>query len=184
MSPSSTRRSFVASTSTPSGDGPQTAITNAVSGSISSRFSTDTDQTAGMYYEVNMGSPQTFNQIEMAFPSWATDYAPDYNVEVSNNGSSWTVVASCYGNGSPEMATFATQTAQYVQVVLTTPDPSSWWSISQFLVFAPAGTTSPPPAGACSGSTSGETPLAESGFTATSPVPASSTGPRTRSPTP
>ncbi|MGD0555232.1 MAG: glycoside hydrolase family 3 C-terminal domain-containing protein, partial [Streptosporangiaceae bacterium] len=102
---------FTASTSTPSGDGPQTAITNAVSGSNSSRFSTDTDQTAGMYYEVNMGASQTFNQIEMEFPDWPTDYAPDYNVEVSSNGSSWTVVASCYGNGSPETATFSSQTA-------------------------------------------------------------------------
>jgi beta-glucosidase len=166
---------FVATTSNPSGDGPQNAITNAESGTDSSRFSTDTDQQAGMYYEVNMGSPQTFNQIEMAFPNWATDYAPDYNVEVSDNGSSWTVVASCYGNGSPETASFTTQTAQYVEVVLTTPDPSEWWSIAQFLVSAPAGTTSPP-AGTCSGSTSGENPLAESGFTATSPVPAGSTG--------
>jgi len=167
---------FVASTSNPSGDGPQNAITNAVSGSTSSRFSTDTDQTAGMNYEVNMGAPQTFNQIEMAFPSWATDYAGGYNVEVSSNGSSWTVVASCYGNGSPETATFAATTAQYVEVVLTAPDPSSWWSISQFLISAPAGTTPPPPVGDCSGSTSGESPLAESGFTATAPVPASSTG--------
>jgi len=167
--------SFVASTSTPSGDGPQTAITNAVNGTNSSRFSTDTPQKAGMYYEVNMGSPQTFNQIEMAFPHWATDYAPNYNVEVSNNGSSWTVVASCYGNGSPEAATFNTQTAQYVEVVLTTPDPSSWWSISQFLVSAPAGTTNPS-GGNCSGSTTGENPLAESSFTASSPVPANSAG--------
>jgi beta-glucosidase len=168
--------SFIASTSTPSGDGAQTAITNAVSGTNSSRFSTDTDQQAGMYYKVNMGSPQTLNQIQMVFPDWATDYAPNYNVEVSNNGTSWTVVASCYGNGSPETATFSTQTAQYVEVVLTTPDPSSWWSISQFLVLEPSGSTSPPPPGNCSGSTSGETPLAESGFTAGSPVPASSTG--------
>jgi beta-glucosidase len=168
--------SFTASTSTPSGDGPQTAITNAVSGTSSSRFSTDTDQTAGMYYEVNMGSPQSFNQIQLAFPGWATDYAPNYNVEVSNDGSSWTVVASCYGNGSPETATFKTQTAQYVEVVLTTPDPSSWWSVSQFLVFAPSGTTSPPSGGNCSGSTSGESPLAESGFTASAPAPASSAG--------
>jgi len=167
--------SFVASTSNPSGDGAQNAITNAVSGSAGSRFSTDTDQTAGMYYEVNMGSPQTFNQIEMAFPSWATDYAGGYNVEVSNNGSSWTVVASCYGNGSPETATFAGQTAQYVEVVLTAPDPSSWWSIGQFLISAPAGTI-PPPVGDCSASTSGESPLAESGFTATAPVPAGSSG--------
>jgi hypothetical protein len=72
----------------------------------------------------------------MQFPDWGTDYAPDYNVKVSSNGSSWTVVASCYGNGSPETATFSTRTAQYVEVVLTTPDPSSWWSISRFLVFA------------------------------------------------
>ena len=165
--------SFLASTSNPSGDGPQTAITNAVSGTTTSRFSTDTDQQAGMSYEVNMGTPQTFNQIELAFPNWATDY----NVEVSNNGSSWAVVASCYGNGSPETATFPSQTAQYVKVVLTTPDPSSWWSISQFLIFAPTGTITPPPTGGtCSASTTGETPLAESGFTATAPVPASSTG--------
>jgi beta-glucosidase len=168
--------SFTASTSNPSGDGPQTAITNAVNGTNGSRFSTDTTQQAGMYYEVNMGSPQTFNQIQMAFPGWATDYAPNYNVEVSNDGSSWTAVASCYGNGSPETATFKTQTAQYVEVVLTTPDPSSWWSISQFQVFAPAGTTTSPGGGNCSGSTSGESPLAESGFTASSPVPASSAG--------
>jgi beta-glucosidase len=167
--------SFVASTSTPSGDGPQTAITNAVSGSTSSRFSTDTDQTTGMYYQVNMGSPQTINQIQMTFPQWATDYAPNYNVEVSNNGTSWTVVASCYGNGSAETATFNAQTAQYIQVVLTTPDPSNWWSISQFLVSSATG-TSTPPSGACYASTSGETALAESGFTATSPVPTSSAG--------
>jgi beta-glucosidase len=166
---------FVASTSTPSGDGPQTAITNAVNGTTTSRFSTDTAQQSGMYYEVDMGSPQTFNQIQMAFPQWATDYAPGYNVEVSNDGSSWTVVASCYGNGSPETATFATQTAQYVQVVLTTPDPSSWWSISQFLVSSSSGSTNPS-GGTCTASTSGETALTESGFTATAPVPASSTG--------
>ena len=103
-----------------------------MSGSTSSRFSTDADQTAGMYYEVNMGSPQTFNQIQLAFPSWASDYAPDYNVEVSSNGSSWTVVASCYGNGSPETATFPNQTDQYVEVVLNAPTPTAWWSIESF----------------------------------------------------
>lgn len=92
-----------------------------------------------------------------------------------DNGSSWTVVASCYGNGSPKTATFSAQTAQYVEVVLTTPDPSSWWSISQFLVFSSSGTTNPS-GGNCSASTAGESPLAESGFTASSPVPASSTG--------
>ena len=166
---------FTASTSTPSGDGPQTAITNAATDTNTSRFSTDTDQSAGMYYQVDMGSVENFNQIQMVFPQWATDYAPDYNVEVSNNGSTWTVVASCYGNGSPETATFPTQTAQYVQVVLTTPDPSSWWSISQFLVSSTTGATNPS-GGDCSATTSYENPLAESGFTATAPVPGGSSG--------
>ena len=80
------------------------------------------------------------------------------NVKVSSNGSSWTVVASCYGNGSPETATFSTRTAQYVEVVLTTPE---FLVVDHlFRVFARSGTTTPS-VGDCAGSTSGESPLAE-----------------------
>jgi len=86
--------SFVASTNTDAsgGDAAQNAITNAVNGTDSSRFSSDEPQAVGYSYTVDMGSPQDFNEIEMAVPGSATDYARGYDVNVSDNGTSWTTV--------------------------------------------------------------------------------------------
>jgi len=180
---------FTATTNTDSsgGDAAQNAITNAVSNSDSSRFSSDEPQADGFAYTVDMGSPQTFNEIQMQVPNSATDYARGYEVQVSSNGTSWTTVASCTGTGTPEIASFPAQTAQYLQVVLTAADPTYWWSIDQFDIYsssAPATTTTTAPAtttttaapsGAnCSASTSGQTQLNESAFAASTNAPSSS----------
>jgi beta-glucosidase len=136
---------FTASTSAPSSstDAPQNAITNAVNGTSVSRFSSDEDQAAGLTYEVNMGSARTFNEIEMASPGSPTDYATGYQVQVSSNGSTWTTVATCGGVATPDIATFPSQTAQYVRVALTAADTSYWWSFDQFLIMAGTGSSSP-----------------------------------------
>jgi beta-glucosidase len=128
---------FTASTSAPSSatDAPQNAITNAVNGTSLTRFSSDEDQATGLTYEANMGSAQTFNEVEMASPGSPTDYATGYEVQVSSNGSTWTTVATCGGVATPDVATFPAQTAQYVRVVLTAADTSYWWSFNQFLVM-------------------------------------------------
>ncbi|HET9060640.1 MAG TPA: glycoside hydrolase family 3 C-terminal domain-containing protein, partial [Acidimicrobiales bacterium] len=141
---------FTATTNAPSSatDAPQNAITNAVNATSLSRFSSDEDQAAGLTYEVNMGSAKTFNEIEMASPGSPTDYATGYQVQVSDNGTTWDTVATCGGVATPDIATFPSQTAQYVQVVLTAASTSSWWSINQFLVMNSSGS-----------STSGEGPF-------------------------
>jgi hypothetical protein len=135
--------SFVASTNATSGSGdePQNAITNAVENSNSTRFSTDEGQAVGQYYEVNMGSAQTFNEVQIQVPNSATDYARGYNINVSPNGSTWTTVASCTGTGTPEIASFTTVTDQYLEVVLTAADSSYWWSIDQFDIYNASSTT-------------------------------------------
>jgi len=139
---------FTASTNAPSdtADAAQNAITNAVSDTSVTRFSSDEDQATGLTYEVNLGSPQAFNEIEMASPGSPTDYATGYEVQVSSNGSTWTTVATCSGIGSPDIASFPSQTAQYVQVVLTAADTSYWWSFNQFLVMAGSSSSSSPEA--------------------------------------
>ena len=91
---------FTASTSAPSDatDAPQNAITNAVNDTSVTRFSSDEDQAAGLTYAVNMGSAQTFNEIEMASPGLDRPTMPTgYQVQVSSNGSTWTTVATCGG---------------------------------------------------------------------------------------
>ncbi|MGD0561083.1 MAG: carbohydrate-binding protein, partial [Streptosporangiaceae bacterium] len=65
-----------------------------------------------------------------------TDYASSYSVEVSPNGSTWSVVAACTGTGTPEVVSFSTQTDQYVEVVLSAPTPTDWWSMEYFDVYS------------------------------------------------
>jgi hypothetical protein len=139
-------------TNSPAGDAPA----NAIDGNLNTRFSSDAVQAPGMYFQVNLGSSQTFNQIELNAGSSTTDYAAGYNVEVSTNGSAFTSVATGTGTSSPQTISFATQTAQYIRVVLTASTQTPWWSIAEFTVYA-------------SGSSSGtENPLPTTGWTASS----------------
>ena len=124
-------------TSSSSGDAPQ----NAISGDTGARFSSDAAQASGMYWQVNMGSAQTFNQIEMDSGGYSTDYARGYNVEVSTNGTTFTSVATGTGTSSPETVTFATQTAQYIRVVLTQAVSPYWWSMVNFTVYTSGGSS-------------------------------------------
>lgn len=125
---------WVASTNAPStaSDAPA----HALDGNLTTRFSTDEPEASGLYFEVNLVSARTFDTLEMDVPNSTTDYARAYNVEVSNNGTTWTNVATCSGTGSPEIVSFAAQTAQYVEVVLTSGNPSNfWWSIDELSLF-------------------------------------------------
>jgi len=142
-------------TNSSSADAPQ----NAISGDTGARFSSDAPQAAGMWWQVNMGSAQTFNQVEMDSGGYATDYALGYNIEVSNDGSTWTTVYSGTGTSSPETATFAAQTAQYIRVVLTQSESIPWWSMVNFTVYSSGS------GGSGGGGTSGQ--LSETGWTAT-----------------
>jgi hypothetical protein len=131
------------------------APANAIDGNISTRFSSDADQASGMWFQVNMGSAQTFNQIEMNSGGSAGDYARGYNVEVSSNGTTFTSVATGTGTSSPETVTFASQTAQYIRVVLTAGVTTNWWSIAEFTAYTASsggGGGSGPPTGGSLGS--------------------------------
>src|SRR3984957_19240271 len=130
-------------TSPGSGDAPA----HAIDGNLSTRFSSDADQASGMYFQVNMGSAQTFNQIEMNSGGSSGDYARGYNVEISSNGTPFTSVATGTGTSSPETVTFSQQTAQYIRVVLTAGVTTNWWSIAEFTAYTTGGGSGPPTGG-------------------------------------
>ncbi len=134
-SPSGTvlsRNGWTASTNAPS---PSIASpADAIDGNLSTRFTTGETQRPGLYLELNLGSPQSFDQLVMEVPNTPTDYARAYQVEVSSNGSSWTTVASCTGTGTTEVASFPAQTAQYVLVSLT-GSASYWWSVDEIYLY-------------------------------------------------
>jgi hypothetical protein len=83
-----------------------------------------------------MGSAYSFSSITLDTSTHSGDYPHGYQVFVSNDGSNWgNAIAS--GNGSGQLVTipFATQSARFIKVVLTT-NASSWWSIGEFNVYS------------------------------------------------
>jgi hypothetical protein len=129
---------WVASTNAPSKGADVPA--NAIDGNFSTRFSTDEPQAPGLYFEVNLGSAESFDELRLSVPGSSSDYARAFNVQVSSDGSSWATVASCTGGATPEVVGFSNQTDRYLRVVLTTAD-SNWWSIDELDLLG----TPPPP---------------------------------------
>jgi hypothetical protein len=132
---------WVASTNAPSSSADAPA--HALDGNLTTRFSTNEHQAPGLYFEVDLGSAQPFYLLKMGVPNSPSDYARGYDVDVSNNGSSWANVARCTGTADSELVEFSPQTARYVRVVLTAATASNWWSIDEFNLYgnAPAPTT-------------------------------------------
>ena len=120
------RTGWAASTNT-SGD----PAANAIDGDLTTRFSTGAAQAPGQDLVINMGSAQTFSELDMEVPNSAGDYARGFQVEVSADGTDWTSVATCTGTGSSEVVSFPAQTDQYVEVTLTQSVSPNWWSVDE-----------------------------------------------------
>ncbi|MFC1408931.1 discoidin domain-containing protein [Streptacidiphilus sp. N1-12] len=147
------RTGWTASASTNSGAGDAPA--NAIDGNAGTRYSSDAAAAPGMWFQVDLGSSKSFNQVVMDSTNWAGDTAPGYKVEVSNDGTNFTVVDTEAGHATSETATFADQTDRYVRILLTTASTGAWWSIGEFNLATDGGTgtggggtgTPPPPTG-------------------------------------
>ncbi len=108
---------------------------NAIDGDPGTRWSTGASQTNGQWFQIDLGSTQSFNKIVLDATNSSNDYPASYEVDVSNDGSNWSSVAT--GNGSTVTTiTFGTQSARYIKIVQT-GSSSWWWSIHELNVYAP-----------------------------------------------
>jgi len=153
------RSGWAASANSPTGSNPPSY---ALDGNLNTRFSTNEDQVAGLYFEVDLGVSQSFGELQMEVPNSASDYARSYTIEDSENGVSWDTVASCDGTSDSEVLSFPVQTARYVRVVLI-GGADWWWSIDEFYLYG---------ASSCSASAQGAA-LNRSGWTASTNAPLS-----------
>jgi hypothetical protein len=131
------RSGWVATASTTNSGEP---ASRAVDGNGSTRWSTGASQTAGQWFSVDMGAPQTFSQVTIDPTSSSDDWTRAYQVFVSNDAITWgSPVAS--GTGAPGVLTivFPTQTARFVGIVQT-GSGSNWWSIGELNVYGPGAT--------------------------------------------
>ena len=110
---------------------------NAIDGSATTRWTTTSIQANGNFFQVDLGAQRTFTEIRMDTTTTATDFPRSFNVGVSNDGSTFTTVASAMGTSAVVTVAFASQTARYIRVTLANlpAGQTNAWSIYEFNVY-------------------------------------------------
>ena len=132
---------WVASSSTSGSDSPG----NALDGNLTTRWSTDTSQVNGQWFQVDMGIANVFTKLILNAVNSANDYPRGYQVAVSNDGINWSSPVAT-GVGSPFITTItlAAQAARFIRITQTVSASGTFWSIDEFNVM---GTVPPAPTG-------------------------------------
>jgi hypothetical protein len=99
---------------------------------------------SGQWFEVDMGSASTFNQLVLNSVNSPNDYPHGYQVNVSNDGINWgsPVAAGTGTYGLTEIA-FAAQVERYIRITQTGSVQGTFWSIDEFNVLGTVSTTPP-----------------------------------------
>ena len=112
---------------------------NAVDGSAGTRWASAFSQPEWIY--VDLGSEITFERVIL---SWEAAYATSYEIQVSNNASSWTTAAVISAaNGSVDDIVFPAVSARYVRMYGIQRVTEYGFSLYEFEVYAPEGSTEP-----------------------------------------
>ncbi len=112
-----------------------------IDGDPATRWSTGRGMQLGDWFQVDLGSEQTFNQVVLDTTASSGDSPHGYQLFVSDDGTDWGQPIAT-GTGSPVTRILIPQvTARYIRVV-NQGDAGNWWSIHELNVLAPAGAAS------------------------------------------
>ena len=117
----------------------------AIDSDTNTRWTTGQTQRDGQYFEVNFNSINTFNRVVLDTSASENDYPREYELQVSDNGSSWTTVASAAPDASGiTTIDFSNQTASHIRIEQHGADRRYWWSIHEMNIFADVDSTPAP----------------------------------------
>lgn len=116
------------------------AIANAIDGDPSSRWSTRQDQTSGQYFQIDLGSRQSFDRIVLDSRESINDYPRAYFVFASNDNNDWgPAIASGVGSSDGNtVIDFSNQNARYIRIEQAGSSDRYWWSIHELSIFTDA----------------------------------------------
>ncbi|MEV7007957.1 discoidin domain-containing protein [Streptosporangium sp. NPDC051022] len=113
-----------------------TGSANLIDGDVSTRWTSGADQTPGMWVKLDLGARMTINNVTLDTQKDSTsedDYPRAYTVQLSDNGSAWTQVASGTGTAKATNISFPAAGGRYVRVNQTGTD-DKWWSVGEMSV--------------------------------------------------
>lgn len=118
-------------------DNSSDAITNAVDGNLSTRWSSAYSDPQWFY--VDLGATQTISTIVIP---WETAYPTAFQIRVSNDATNWTTVWSTNGmtltsSGGTSISAFAATKARYVEMYGTQRATGWGYSMYEFDVYGP-----------------------------------------------
>lgn len=115
---------------------PGGSAANAIDWNTSTRWSTGAPQANGQWFQVNLGTKQVFDRVSFETRTdqrW--DYPRGYQIQVSNDGSTWTTATTGEGWGWKQAIAFVPQYAQYLRITQTGSGPD-WWSMSELHIYS------------------------------------------------
>ena len=106
-------------------------LLQAFDGHLETRWSTRVVQSPGMWFELDLGRPQTIRGFQFDNTPSPHDYPRGYRVQVSTDRTHWTEVAADPDNSAPLDVTFAPREVRYIRVEQTGRSDRWWWSIHE-----------------------------------------------------
>ena len=112
------------------------AAANAIDGDINTRWNLGHGTTSGDWFQIDLGSPTSFNKIVFATSeNNSFDYVTRYQIYVSDDGVDWgSAIAYGSGNIGKIAVALPTQTARYIRIVCTAAS-GFWWSINEINLY-------------------------------------------------
>jgi glucosylceramidase len=106
----------------------------AVDGDASTRWSSGQAQAPGQNVTVDLGHAKRFSRVAVDSGGSLGDYARNWQLETSDDGTNWTIRAS--GTGSAQLTTIDVPStkARYLRIS-STGDAGNWWSIADVRLY-------------------------------------------------
>ncbi|MDQ0688806.1 O-glycosyl hydrolase [Streptomyces achromogenes] len=129
------RDGWQATASASSSDAPPS---NAIDGDAATRWSLGHGMQPGDWFQLDLGSQQTFDQVVLDSTASSGDFVRQYEVYTSGDGTTWGKPIATGPGRTVTRIQLPTTTARYVRVV-NKASSGSWWSMHDVSVLAPDG---------------------------------------------
>ena len=109
----------------------------AVDGNNGTRWTTETAQRSGMWFQLDLGNSQTVGSVTLDSSQSPNDEPATYTLSTSTDGRSFSNAAS--GSGSSNGVTtieFSNRSARYIRITQNGSKTRNWWSIHESGPFA------------------------------------------------